>query len=531
MLARLGAAINPDQMHAERVDGYNPLAVADATDRQKAILQEGKGPALLDIVTYRMSGHSPSDASSYRSKEEVALWEEADCVKKFGDYLISNGAISEAEATAMKEKVVSKVSRAMQLSIDDSVSPICDISQTEDVMFSNQKLEKLDDREPEVLMPVEENPRVKQLKRKERFAFDGNGKQHSANKLFTYRDGIFEAMLHRFYTDPTMVAFGEENRDWGGAFACYRGLTESIPYHRLFNSPISEGAIVGAACGYALSGGRVCAELMYADFMGRAGDEIFNQISKWQSMSAGILKMPLVLRVSVGNKYGAQHSQDWTTMVNHIPGLKVFYPATPHDAKGMLNLALAGTDPVIFFESQKTYGIGEMFEQDGVPEGYYETDEGEPVVRRQGKDLTLVTVGPVLYSGLKVVDEMKEKYGMEVELIDLRFINPLNYDTIIESVKKTGRIVLASDAVERGSALHNIASNITTLCFDYLDAPPVVIGARNWISPAAELEKEYYPQAGWMIDAIHERVVPLPGHEVTQNFTNGELQRITRLGV
>lgn len=120
---------------------------------------------------------------------------------------------------------------------------------------------------------------------------------------------------------------------------------------------------------------------------------------------------------------------------------------------------------------------------------------------------------------------------MEVELIDLRFINPLNYDTIVESVKKTGRVVLASDAVERGSVLHNIASNITTLCFDYLDAPPVVIGARNWISPAAELEKEYYPQIGWMIDAIHERVVPLPGHEVVQNFTNGELQRITRLGV
>jgi 2-oxoisovalerate dehydrogenase E1 component len=113
----------------------------------------------------------------------------------------------------------------------------------------------------------------------------------------------------------------------------------------------------------------------------------------------------------------------------------------------------------------------------------------------------------------------------------LRFINPLNYDKIIESVKKTGRVVFASDAVERGSALHNIASNITTLCFDYLDAPPVVIGARNWISPAAELEKEYYPQAGWIIDAIHERIVPLPGHKVSQDYSNSELQRITRLGV
>ena len=531
MVARIGAGINPDQMHAERVDGYNPLAVADATTRQKEKLLAGKGPALLDVVTYRMSGHSPSDASSYRSKEEMALWEEADCVKKFGDYLLENGAITETGVETMKEQVVARISSAMKLAIDDSVSPLCDLDLIEKVMFSNEKVEKFEDREPEVLLPLEDVPRVKQLKRKERYAFDSAGKPFSANKLYTYRDGIFEAMLHRFYTDPTMVAYGEENRDWGGAFACYRGLTESIPYHRLFNSPISEGAIVGSACGYAMSGGRVCVELMYADFMGRAGDEIFNQISKWQSMSAGILKMPLVLRVSVGNKYGAQHSQDWASLVNHIPGLKVYYPATPHDAKGMLNLALAGTDPVIFFESQKTYGVGELFEEGGVPEGYYETDEGEPIVRRQGADLTLVTVGPVLYNGLKVVDEMKEKYGMEVELIDLRFINPLNYDKIIESVKKTGRLVLASDAVERGSTLHNIASNITTLCFDYLDAPPVVVGARNWISPAAELEEDYYPQAGWIIDAIHERVVPLPGHVVNQNYTNGELQRITRLGV
>uniref|UniRef100_UPI003562A658 transketolase C-terminal domain-containing protein n=1 Tax=Pontiella sp. TaxID=2837462 RepID=UPI003562A658 len=529
--ARIGAGVNPDQMHAERVDGYNPLAVADATERKKKILLSGKGPVLLDIVTYRMSGHSPSDASSYRSKEEMELWEAQDCVRTFGEYLISNGALTEAEAEAMKAKVVAKVSKAMKLSIDESVSPYSDINLIENVMYSNLKVEKFDDREPEMLQKIEDNDRVKKLKRKQRYAFDEQGQPYKANQLYTYRDAIFEAMVHRFSIDPTMIAYGEENRDWGGAFACYNGLTELLPYHRLFNSPISEGAIVGTACGYALSGGRVCVELMYCDFMGRAGDEIFNQISKWQSMSAGILKMPLVLRVSVGNKYGAQHSQDWTAMVNHIPGLKVYYPATTYDAKGMLNLALAGTDPVIFFESQKTYGVGELFEKGGVPEGYFETPEGEPAVRTQGKDLTLITLGPVLYSGMKVVEEMKEKYGMEVELIDLRFVNPLNYDKLVESVKKTGRVVLASDSVERGSCLHNIAANLTTLCFDYLDAPPVVIGAKNWISPAAEMEKEYFPQASWIIDAVHERIVPLPGHVVKHNYTNGELARIARKGV
>ena len=132
--------------------------------------------------------------------------------------------------------------------------------------------------------------------------------------MFQLRDGIFEALLDKFYTDPTLIAYGEENRDWGGAFAVYRGLTESLPYHRLFNSPISEGAIVGSAVGYGLCGGRAVVELMYADFLGRAGDEVFNQLSKWQAMSAGQLKMPVIVRISVGSKYGAQHSQDWTSM-------------------------------------------------------------------------------------------------------------------------------------------------------------------------------------------------------------------------
>ncbi|MCP4816018.1 MAG: dehydrogenase, partial [Planctomycetaceae bacterium] len=217
-----------------------------------------------------------------------------------------------------------------------------------------------------------------------------DGKPVSKNKVFQYRDAIFESILHRFEKDPTLVAYGEENRDWGGAFACYRGLTESLPYHRLFNSPISEAAIVGTAVGYGLEGGRALVELMYCDFMGRAGDEIFNQLAKWQSMSAGILEMPVVLRVSVGSKYGAQHSQDWCAVVSHIPGLKVVFPATPYDAKGLLNTALAGSDPVVFFESQRLYDIGELFEPE-VPADYYEVPMGPPAKRRSGSDLTLIT--------------------------------------------------------------------------------------------------------------------------------------------
>jgi 2-oxoisovalerate dehydrogenase E1 component len=531
ILARVGAGVNPENMHAERVDGYNPLAVADAVTRKKQILLEGRGPVLLDTITYRLSGHSPSDASAYRTKEELALWQEADCINAYGAYLKENGVLTDDDLANLKQQVVANMTHIMKLAVSLEISPRPEGSLIETVMFSNQQVDKFDDREPEVLLPKEENPRVKALKRKKRYAFDENGKPYSANQLFVYRDALFEAMLHRFYEDPTMVAYGEENRDWGGAFAVYRGLTEALPYHRLFNSSISEGAIVGSGVGYALSGGRAVVELMYCDFMGRAGDEVFNQMSKWQAMSAGILKMPLVLRVSVGAKYGAQHSQDWTAIVGHIPGLKAMYPATPYDAKGMLNLALRGTDPVVFFESQKLYGIGEEFEKNGVPEGYYEVPEGEPSIKRQGKDLTIITIGPTLYTALKAAEELQEKYGLSAEVIDLRFINPLNYDTLVESVKKTGKVLLATDACERSSFLHTVASNLTQLAFNYLDGPPAIVGSRNWITPAAEMEEDFFPQKEWLLDTIHERIHPLPGHQVSTVSTYGEILRRNRLGV
>jgi 2-oxoisovalerate dehydrogenase E1 component len=531
IMARVGAGVNPENMHSERVDGYNPLAVADAIARKKAILLEGRGPVLLDTLTYRISGHSPSDASSYRTPEEIKLWQEADAIEEYGSYLIENKAVDKSELELLRKAVQAKLLEAVKFAVNDEFSPRLGGAYIESVMFSNGSVEKLDDREPELSQPVAENPRVKALAGKARYAFDNDGKPVSKNKSFQYRDALFEAMLHRFTMDASMAAWGEENRDWGGAFAVYRGLTEILPYNRLFNSSISEGAIVGAGVGYALSGGRAVVELMYCDFMGRAGDEIFNQASKWQSMSAGLLKMPLIVRVSVGNKYGAQHSQDWTALTAHIPGLKSYFPATPYDAKGMLNLALRGTDPVIFYESQLLYDMGEQFEKSGVPQGYYEVPEGEPAIRKQGKDLTIATIGATLYTAMNAAKKIEDQFGLSVEVIDLRFINPLNYEKIIESVKKTGRLLLASDAAERGSFLHTVASNVQTLAFDYLDAPVTVVGSRNWITPAPEMEHLYFPQADWLVDAIHERILPLPGYSPVTVQTTGDVLRKNRLGV
>ncbi len=534
-LARVAAGVTGNQMHAERVDGYNPLAVIDAYRRKKPIITEKHdGPIFLDVVTYRTAGHSPSDASTYRTKEEMDLWINADPILEYRQKLIDAKISSDGDLEAINEKIYQIMVNIYKLSIDTEISPRMDLVNNPnfigDIMFSNKKVEKYDDRPCDVLMPKEENPRVQQLTKKVRVGIE-DGKPVSKARVLQLRDALFESIIDKFYTDPTLVAYGEDNRDWGGAYAVYRGLTESLPYHRFFNAPISEAAIAGSAVGYALSGGRVIAELMYCDFLGRAGDEVFNQMSKWQSMSGGLLEMPLVLRVSVGAKYGAQHSQDWTSLTAHIPGLKVVFPTSPYDAKGLMNAALNGSDPVVFFESQRLYDIGEMFQPEGVPEGYYEVPIGEPDIKKEGKDITILTVGATLYRALEAAETLEEKWGISAEIIDARTIVPFNYEKVIESVKKTGRILLASDATERGSHLKDMAQNISELAFDYLDAPPVVVGARNWITPAAEFEEFFFPQAEWIIDAIHEKILPLEGHVATTSQTKTEQLRRQKFGV
>jgi 2-oxoisovalerate dehydrogenase E1 component len=533
--ARIGAGVNPEQMHAERVDGYNPLAVIDAYRRNREILNRKDGPVLLDVLTYRYSGHSPSDSSSYRTKEEVEAWEKADCIRTYGDELVKAGVASQNELDGVQKEIREMMLEIFKLAIHPELSPIMDLHRQpnllEEMMFSNQSADSFPDTKPEVNHPLEENPRVKQIKAKERYAFDSEGKPFSKMKQYQLRDGLFEAIIDRFYKDASLVAYGEENRDWGGAFAVYRGLTEALPYHRLFNAPIAEAAIVGTAIGYAMCGGRVIPEIMYCDFLGCCGDEVFNQLPKWQAMSGNLLKMPVVVRVSVGSKYGAQHSQDWTSLAAHIPGLKVCFPATPYDAKGLMNTALQGTDPVIFFESQRIYDVGEQFHKGGVPEGYYEIPFGEPDVKREGKDVTFLTVGATLYTAIKAAERLEKDFGMTAEIIDARSLVPFNYEKVLASVRKTGRIIIASDATARGSFLNDLATNITELAFDYLDAPPVVVGSRNWITPAFELEYAFFPQAESFLDAVHEKIVPLKGYIPTYNFTDAEQIRRAKAGV
>ncbi len=535
VLARVGAAFNADGLHAERVDGYNIFAVIDAFRRKKALLLENKGPVLLDTLVYRHAGHSATDPNAYRSKEEMDAWMSADCLAGYRRDLIAEGLLDPAEADGIEAEIKEKITEILRRATDAEFSPRMDFRKDPDAiakcMFSNLSIRKMKDGIPEVTGRKEDNSRLRKIAAKCRKGLDEDGKPVSPLRVYSYRDAVFEALLDKFYEDPTMILFGEDVREHGNSFGVLTGLYESVPRHRLFNAPIAEGSIVSAAVGYAISGGRAVPEIMWCDFLGRCADELFNQLAKWQGMSAGILRMPCVVRVSVGAFYGAQHSQDWSSFATHIPGLKVLYPASPYDAKGLLNSALASSDPVMFFESQKLYDIGELFAEEGVPTGYYEVPIGKADVKRPGNDLTIVTFGPTLYPALDAAKDLSAEWGLEAEVVDARTLVPFDYDTVLASVAKTGRAVVVSDACERGGYAKTVAANIAEFAFDDLDAPPVALGSHNWISPCPELEKFFFPSKDMILDAVHERIKPLSGRSPTFDLSLAEKRRHERLGI
>jgi 2-oxoisovalerate dehydrogenase E1 component len=532
-LSRIGAAINPEAMHAETVDGTNPLAVADAVERKRELLIGGQGPALLDVECYRSTGHSTTDANVYRSKEEIAAWAAHDPIARYSAALIAEDLLSDEEVAAMRAAVAASVLAVTRAAVDPHIAPTIDIPADPTLigklMFSHSEIETPASSGP-LVAASESSARVRQDAKKNRFGLTQTGEKLSPMRAITLRDALFEAALHHMVHDERLIAYGEECREWGGAFGVYRGLSEFMPYNRLFNAPISEAAIVASAVGYALEGGRALIELMYGDFIGRAGDEIFNQMAKWRSMSGGVLKVPVVLRCSIGSKYGAQHSQDWSALVAHIPGLKVVFPATPYDAKGLLASALSSDDPVVFFESQRLYDTVELFREEGVPTGYYRLPIGEPDVKREGRDVTILTVGPSLYAGLNAAVQLETSLGISAEVIDARSLVPFNYDRVLQSVRKTGRLLLVSEACERGSFLMTLATNITRFSYRDLKAAPRVLGAPNWIVPGAEMETTYFPQSDDIFDCICSEFFP-EKETKRRGVRNWDDRRLARLAL
>ncbi|WP_366597541.1 alpha-ketoacid dehydrogenase subunit beta [Bacillus pumilus] len=320
----------------------------------------------------------------------------------------------------------------------------------------------------------------------------------------SYLEAVREAMSQEMRENQDVFILGEDIGVYGGAFGVTRGMIEEFGPERVRNTPISEAAIAGGAVGAALTGMRPILELQFSDFITIAMDQLVNQAAKTRYMFGGKGKVPLVVRTPAGSGTGAaaQHSQSLEAWMAHIPGLKVVQPSTAYDAKGLLKAAMDDDNPVIFYEHKLLYKtIGE------VPEEPYSIPLGKADVKRSGKDVTIVATAIMVHKALEAAKEL-EAEGIDVEIIDPRTLVPLDEETIIESVKKTGKCIVVHEAVKRGGYGGEIASMIAeSEAFDYLEAPIKRLGGLAVPIPYnPTLEKAVIPQVPDIIEAAKELV-------------------------
>jgi 2-oxoisovalerate dehydrogenase E1 component len=478
-VARRAAGFADNNMYAEVVNGMDPLAVREAVQRGAEICRKGEGPVMIEASMYRYYGHSLSDPrNEYRTKDEEAAWKEVDPVVTFRRQLLESGVLDEGGIQAVEARVRDRNARAAKRA---AAAPDPEAKDVITYMYTDTRADTVpaEFANPPLLGPL---PVVKR-----------------ADGKITYRDALKEALIEEMKRDARVIFYGEDVAEYGGAFKLTKGLLEAFGRDRVFNTPISEACICGTAVGAAMVGLRPVVELMYMDFALMASDQISNQAAKWHYMSGAQTEVPLVVRASVGGGkgYGGQHSQTLETMFAHIPGMYVVYPADPHDAKGLLKAAIRDNNPVMFVESQLLYSMKGV-----VPEEDYTVPLGQAAVKREGKDMTFVAWGPAVQDCLKAAEKLQADKGISAEVIDIRCLVPLDLETILRSVRKTGRVVVASQAIHIGSYTGEIASTIMAEAFDYLDAPVVRVGAKNGIAPQSHiLEAAFLPTVNDIVAA------------------------------
>lgn len=326
----------------------------------------------------------------------------------------------------------------------------------------------------------------------------------AAVRELSYSQAIQEAMAIAMEADERVILMGEDIGVYGGAFQVTGDLIDRFGPDRVMDTPISELGGAGVAVGAAVTGLRPIFEFQFSDFAALAMEQIVNQAAKMRYMLGGAVSVPVVMRFPAGSGTGAaaQHSQSLEAWLGHVPGLKVIQPATPHDVKGMLLAAVADPDPVMIFEHKLLYKM-----KGPVPEGHYTVPIGKADIRRQGKDLTIVATSIMVHKSLEAAEALAAE-GIDVEVIDLRTIRPIDRGTIIESVKKTSKLMCVYEGVKTLGVGAELSAMIAeSEAFDYLDAPIIRLGGSETPIPYnPELEKAAVPQVPGIITAARDLV-------------------------
>jgi pyruvate dehydrogenase E1 component beta subunit len=339
-------------------------------------------------------------------------------------------------------------------------------------------------------IPIDTTQRLKAQKLKAR-----------GKRAITYREALRETLYQALEIDPRVFVMGEGVDDPGGIFGTTKGLQRRFGEKRVFDIPIAENAMTGVAIGAALAGMRPIFIHMRMDFLLPAMDQIVNHASKWRFMFGGRVNVPIVIRTLIGRGWGsaAQHSQSIQGLFIHTPGLKVVMPATAYDAKGLLFSSIADNDPVIFIEHRWLYET-----VDYVPEDRYLIPFGKAILRKKGKDVTVVATSLMVHEALKAAKVLK-KEGIEVEIIDVRSLVPLDEELILGSVKKTKRLVIADTGWKTGGMGAEISARVVEAAFKFLKAPILRIATKDTPTPASSaLEEEFYPSKDDIIKTVKE---------------------------
>ncbi len=319
-----------------------------------------------------------------------------------------------------------------------------------------------------------------------------------ADIQITYRDALKEAMREAMKRDNNVVIMGEEVGVWGGTYAVTRGLHDEFGGKRVLDTPIAEMGIIGVATGAAMGGMKPIAEIMTINFALVAIDQIINNTAKIHSMFGGTMRAPVVIRTAAGwGQLAATHSQSFEAWFAHVPGLIVVMPSTPYDAKGLLTTALYSQNPVIFIEHSRLYG-----EKGNVPQGEFRVPFGVADVKRAGKHLTIVTYSRMVHVALNAANELA-KQGIEVEVVDLRSLRPIDWETVYNSIRKTHRALVVTEDWMTYGVSAEIAARISHDTFDYLDAPVERLAQLEVPLPyAPNLEKLSFPDEGKVVEQV-----------------------------
>lgn len=420
---------------AEVVDGMDVVAVEAAARRGLDHVRRTSSPYFLECRTYRFRAHSMFDAQLYRDKDEVESWRKRGPILRFRNWVLENGLLHEGDILGIEDEIDAEIARAVDFAEAAEVEPVEDLLRH--VMAETR---------PPV--PAHPAPSVQ-------------------SREITYRDAIGEALRDALKTDDRVFLMGEDVGAYGGCYAVSKGLLDKFGPERIRDTPLSESGFTGFGIGASMAGMRPIVELMTVNFSLLALDQIMNTAATLRHMSGGQFGVPIVIRMATGagKQLAAQHSHSLEGWYAHIPGLRVLAPATLEDARGMLATALADPDPVLIFENALLYNRTGLLD---INAGAVDIDRA--AIRREGRDVTLVTYGGSLWKTLEAADALSGE-GIEAEVIDLRTLRPLDAETIAASVARTRRAVVIDEGWRSGSLAAEVAARIGESVFWHLDAP------------------------------------------------------------